>query len=372
MAVPETPKSLKPGETHNFGPIAGTGAPAIGDINATDLGEIVRLPDGRLVAVFGDSFTDGVASGMHYPSVAAEVTIDPRTGQISFGDVLSGPAGSGRELFPIPRKVRRTHPEASFTLPAGTITANGKTYLKVAATDGHLQPTGGSWLVEINDNPGGSPDPADPAHGWTAIEKSYRAWKFRRTPTKEEPWRVTGRRTNAPTQISGYQGANGVHIVADSFDRSRGVSLYRVDDPAAVADPGKWRPLLRNGTYGRCGQLATALISRPGELFGELSFREIEGRPVLSGLNLGGAGVEVRVGTPGRPEDIFSSTPTVVGSMTPGPTHVPYPYSGFIVPDSDGNMPSLDRMGILVSQWTPWGAYNTQLVWVNANQSSSA
>jgi hypothetical protein len=366
-------ETLKPGEVHNVGPVAGTGAPPIGDIDATDLGEIVKLPDGRLVAVFGDSFTQGVAGGQHYPSVAVEVTIDPVTGQLSYRKVLSGPAGSGRELFPIPRKVRIAHPEATFTLPAGTIIANGKTYLKVAATDGHLQPTGGSWLVEVNNNPGGSSDPKDPSHGWTPIDGSYRPWKYRHTPTKDDPWRVTGGSRNAPTQISGYQGSDGkVHIVADSFDRTRGVTMYLVDDPADAADPGTWRPLLRDGIYGRPGRLGTVPISRPGDLFGELSFREIDGRPVLSGLNLGGAGVEVRVGRPGRPEDIFTSAPTVVGSFVPGPAHVPYPYSGFIVPDADGDMPRLDRLGVLVSQWTPWGAYNTQHVWANVTPSRRA
>lgn len=364
--------TLEPGETHNVGPIAGTGAPPIHDdatgrdLNALDLGEIVKLPDGRLVAVFGDSFTDGPGRGDHYPSVAIEATIDPATGQISYGNVLSGPDGSGRELFPIPDSVRQAHPEATFTLPAGTITANGKTYMKVAATDGHLQPTGGSWLVEITNHPGGSADPHDPNHGWTAIDGSYRDWKYDHTPTPEEPWRVTGRPDNAPSQISGYQGSDGrVHIAADSFDRSRGVTMYQVDNPADVADPSKWRPLLPDGNYGHEGQPATRIVSPAGQSFGELSLREIDGRPVLSGLNRDGAGVEVRVGAAGHPEEIFNSIPTVVGGIAPGPAQVPYPYSGFIVPEANGNMPHLDKMGILVSQWTPWGQYNTQQVWAN-------
>ncbi|WP_236980862.1 MULTISPECIES: hypothetical protein [Mycobacterium] len=92
-----------------------TGAPRIHDdvtgldLNALDLGEIVKTPGGQLLAVFGDSFTDGPGRGVHYPSVAVEVTIDPNTGQISYGKV-------------------------KFTLPAGTIVLNGKTYMMVAAT----------------------------------------------------------------------------------------------------------------------------------------------------------------------------------------------------------------------------------------------
>ncbi len=54
----DKPDPLKPGEVRNLGPVAGTGAdPGIPGIGAADLGEVVKLPDGRYVAVFGDSFT---------------------------------------------------------------------------------------------------------------------------------------------------------------------------------------------------------------------------------------------------------------------------------------------------------------------------
>ena len=115
---------------------------------------------------------------------------------------------------------------------------------------------------------------------------------------------------------------------------------------------------------------STTLISLPDQRFGELSFREVDGHPVLSALNLApGRGVEVSVGTPGHPAEVLNAIPVTVGSSVPGPVHVPYPYSGFIVPDANGNMPHLDRMGFLVSQWTPWGEYNTQEVWANATPS---
>ncbi|TGB35816.1 DUF4185 domain-containing protein [Mycolicibacterium peregrinum] len=367
---------LKPGETRNMGPIAGTGSdPGIPGIGAADLGEIVTLPDGRQVAIFGDSFSGPGVQGTHYPSVAVEVKTDPRTGQMTFTKVLTGSDGSNT-IFPIPESVKKEHPEATFTLPAGTIQANGKTYMKVAATDGHLQPTGGSWLVEITNTP---------ENGWTAIgdnhdgkpPTSYQEWKYDHTPTPKEPWKVTGQSDNPPSQISGYQDGDGkVHIAANSFDRSQPVTMYQVDNPADVADPTKWRPLLADGAYGAEGQLSTTPIS--DSKFGELTFREVDGRPVLSGLNLGpGGGVEVYVGSAGHPEGVLDNRPVQVGGFD-GPAKVEAPYGGYIVPNADGSMPHLEKMPILVSQWTP-GAdgvpgtaddkYNTQQVFVNATPS---
>ncbi len=171
---------------------------------------------------------------------------------------------------------------------------------------------------------------------------------------------------NAPSQISGYQDTDGpVHIAADSFDRSRGVTMYQVDNLADVADPNKWRRLLPNGTYGAEGRLATMPISPPDQNFGELSFREIDGRPVLAALNLGGEGVECWRAQSSR-GNIWQRRHTNRGWR-----HWAWPRSGalsvqwFRRPDANGNMPHLDKMGILVSQWTPWGQYNTQQVWAN-------
>ena len=49
--------ALRRGEVRNLGSIAGTDAHgAIPGIGAADLGEVVQLPDGSLVAVFGDCF----------------------------------------------------------------------------------------------------------------------------------------------------------------------------------------------------------------------------------------------------------------------------------------------------------------------------
>ena len=99
--LPGTVPLLARGQARNLGSVAGTGARhGIRGIGAADLGEIVKLPNGRYVAVFGDAFRGRhVGAGPHYPSVAVPVTFDVK-GHCRFGPPLTGPHGSRTVLFP--------------------------------------------------------------------------------------------------------------------------------------------------------------------------------------------------------------------------------------------------------------------------------
>ncbi|WP_234834748.1 DUF4185 domain-containing protein [Mycolicibacterium stellerae] len=124
----------------------------------------------------------------------------------------------------------------------------------VAATR-DLKPTGGSWMVEVGNHA---------ELGWAPIDGTYRAPQ-----------------TSIPSQISGYEAADGnVYIAADSFDRSQGVTMYRVDADN-VTDRSAWQPWTGND-WGTPGQAPVA-VSDPGQTFGELSMREVGGQAVLSG-----------------------------------------------------------------------------------------
>ncbi|WAJ46820.1 DUF4185 domain-containing protein [Mycobacterium sp. Aquia_216] len=321
---------LQPDQARNLGPVAGTGAnPGIPGIGAADLGEVVQLPDGRYVAIFGDSFSgNGAYDGTHYPSVAVPVTFDDQ-GRPHFGEPLTGPDGSPNVLFPPPLQAAGKN-----TLPAGSIRMrDGTTYVMATGTS-NLKPDGGSWLTRVTNDPG---------RGWQPIEGS---------------WRAPGA---GPTQISGFQAADGnVYIAADSFDRSQGVSMYRVD-PSHVADRNAWQPWTGN-SWGPAGQQAMPVSQSP---YGELSFREVDGKAVLSGFNQGTGNVEVRVVN--DPTKALTVGPTVVAQQSnpQGPNFVPQNYGGFILPGS-----TLDNLNLFVSQWntatnTP---YNTQQFEVNANR----
>ena len=308
---------LNPGDARDLGPIAGTGAtPGIPGIGAADLGEVVQLPDGRYVAIFGDSFSGSKAyDGTHYPSVAVPVTFDEQ-GRPHFGEPLTGPDGSPNVLFPAPPQAAGKN-----TLPAGSIRMRGGSTYMMATGTTNLKPDGGSWLTRVTN---------DPASGWQPIEGS---------------WRAPGA---GPTQISGFQAADGnVYIAADSFDRGQGVTMYRVD-PSHVADRSAWQPW--NGTdWGKPGELATNPLTTPGAQFGELSFREVDGRPVLSGFNAtaGPGAVQVYV-SDGNPTEIFDNTPTVAArnDNLHTPVSILQPYGGYILPGS-----TLNDLNLFVSQW---------------------
>ncbi|MFV8234184.1 DUF4185 domain-containing protein [Mycobacteroides chelonae] len=339
----------------NRGAVAGTDNPnAIPGIRAADLGEVVQLPNGQYVAVFGDSYGNPEVGGEgnpHYSSVAVPVTFDEK-GQPHFGAPLNGTTlnpGLPNEvqgsspLFPMPQAAINNG--ANNTLPAGSITTrDGRTLMMVVGTNTSegLNPRGGSWLVEVNN---------DPAKGWKPIEGSYREW----TPNSDPGPGHAGVGTSTaslPTQVSGYQGSDGkVYIAADAFDRSQGVSMYRVD-PEHIADRGSWQPYNGNNTWGTAGQPATTTITQQGQNWGEISFREIDGKPVLAGTNFnsenGGTGiptVEVRVGD--NPISVTGGNPTVVMNNAPGSANnVPAPYGGYILPGS-----TLDNVGLFGSQW---------------------
>ncbi len=328
---------LKPGEVRDLGPIAGTGGiPGIPGIGAADLGEVVEVPGqpGKYLAIFGDSFSGNkVGEGEHYRSVAVPVTFDA-DGRPHFGAPLTGPENSGHELFTMPGEAIKAG--ISDTLPAGTITLGDKTYMMVTGTTGNLKPAA-SWLVEVS---------GDPGKGWTMVPGSYRA------------------ASEAPTQISGYKGSDGkVYIAADSFDRSRGITMYRAD-PGNVFDRSTWQPWNGND-WGKPGQQAIQLTTNR---YGELSFREIGGKPVLSGFDVDAhqGSIEVRVGA--NPTEMFgSNVPTTLVAQNgdpAAPKFIPQPYGGYILPGS-----TLDDLKLFASQWNtlkdangvPFGTpYNTR------------
>jgi len=353
---PDTGNQVPPNGVKNLGPIAGTGAhPGIPGIGAADLGEIVELPDGRLVAVFGDSFKGDKVGGPdneHYRSVAVPIVGWDKDGRPIFGQPFNSPGGPGTPniLFPPPPEALAIDPNTN-PLPAGSFQANGKTYMMVSGTSG-LKPTAGSWLVEVSN---------DPSKGWQPVPGSWRP---------SQP----GVANNPPTQISGYQGKDGmVYIAGDSFDRSQGVTMYRVD-PANATDRNAWQPWTGNG-WGQPGQAPLA-VSPIGARYGELSFREVDGHPVLSAFNStpNVNQVEVRVGGD-VPTDIFKGGAPIVAAQQSAPAAPGYvfqPYGGYIMPGS-----TLDDLNILVSQWNtqngpdgvPLGApYDTQQVQVNASR----
>ena len=238
------------------------------------------------------------------------------------------------------------------TLPAGSVRVNGTTFMLVVGTN-QLRPEGGSWLVEVTDDPG---------RGWKPVKRS---------------WRPGNHANRGQSQISGYQGKDGkVYIVADSFDRSQRVTLYR-SDPDTFTDRSAWQPYvqLSDGSTD-WGVPGREPITISATRFGELSFREVDDVAVLSGFNVrNGPDGAVEIWVADEPTDIFSKGAMTVIMQQHDPNalnFVPQNYGGYIVPGS-----SLKFMNIFGSQWNttndahgiPIGApYNTQQVIANVSR----
>ncbi|MGU3497697.1 DUF4185 domain-containing protein [Mycobacterium sp. C31M] len=322
LLAPPAHAELAPGQVVMLGPVAGTGT-STGDygIGATDLCEFMEFPS-RLLQVCGDSFAgQAVGFGGWYSPVALHVDPDSITGDLR----ITGVSGVDEPLLADP-----TPPGAS-QLPAGVVSINRENYLLVTTTN-QLRPTG-SRLVK-----------ADAAKGnWPTVADSER--------TGGDQSQISGYYDPVPTPDSerGW-----VYIVADNFDRSAPVTLYRVA-PQDFTDRAAWQGW---STVDGWGHPPTPLWTDP---VGEMSIRQIDGRTVLSYFNAGTGNMEVRVAN--DPTQLGSAPVTTVVLAGPWPdrpedlpaphdNRLAQPYGGYISPAS-----TLDELRVFVSQWntTPRG-----------------
>jgi hypothetical protein len=313
---------LAPGQVLRLGPVAGTGTPT-GDygIGATDLCEFMEFPSG-ILQVCGDSFAgQGVGYGGWYSPVALHVQTDS----------IDDPAGvryDGVTGVDVPLLADPAPPGTS-QLPAGVVQINRENYLLVTTTSALVPQS--SRLVK-----------ADAAHGlWPTVPGSQR----------DVLW-AQGRQS----QISGYYDPiptpdsprGWVYIVANNFDRSGPVELYRVA-PQDFTDRGSWQAWSSTAGWGHP---PTPLWP---DRVGEMSVRQIDGKTVLSYFNATTGNMEIRVADDPTGLGTAPVTTVVFASDWPDPAeHLPpptdnrlaQPYGGYLSPGS-----TLDEVRVFVSQW---------------------
>lgn len=317
---------LAPGQAIRIGPAAGTGTPTRDyGIGATDLCEFMEFPSG-ILQVCGDSFAgQGVGFGGWYSPIALHVDTD------SIGDPggvrYDGVTGVYKPLL------ADATPPGSSQLPAGIVQINRENYMLVTTTKSLVPAT--SRLVKANAAQG----------NWPTVPKS------------ERPAEYAGGRQS---QISGYYDpiptpdspSGWVFIVANDFDRSAPVELYRVT-PQNFTDRSTWQAW--SGLPGADGGWGKAPTPLWNDAVGEMSVRQIDGKAVLSYFNATTGNMEVRVaahptglGTapvttvvfaadwPDRPDDL----------PPPHDNRLAQPYGGYISPGS-----TIDEVRVFVSQW---------------------
>jgi hypothetical protein len=319
-------RPLALGQAMRIGPVAGTGtATADYGIGATDLCEFMEFPSG-ILQICGDSFPgQGVGFGRDYSPVALHVDTDSIND--AAGIRYDGVTGVDKPLLAEP-----TLPGTS-QLPAGIVEINRVNYLLVTTTKDLVPQT--SRLVK----------PAAGQGNWPTVPKS------------ERPADYAGGRQ---TQISGYYDpiptsdspSGWVYIVANNFNRSTPAQLYRAT-PQSFSDRASWQGWSSlPGRNGGWGKPPTPLW---GDMVGEMSIRQIDGKTVLSYFNSSTGNMEVRVaddptrlGTAPATTVVFASSWPQPAEMLPPPEDIrlAQPYGGYISPGS-----TLDELRVFISQW---------------------
>jgi hypothetical protein len=313
---------LAPGQVMRIAPTAGTGTPTSDyDIGATDLCEFMEFPSG-ILQVCGDSFAgQGVGFGPWHSPIALHVdtdSVDEPTGVR-----YDGVTGVGKPLLAEPT------PPGWSQLPAGVVQINRENYMMVTTTkDLQVQ---SSRLVK-----------ATPLQGnWPTVPKSQRDLAYE-----------GGRQS----QISGYYDpiprpdspSGWVYIVANNFDRSGPVVLYR-SKPQTFTDRASWQGWSSQAGWGK---QPTALWQ---DRVGEMSIRQIDGQTVLSYFNASTGNMEVRVANDPTGLGAAPVTTVVFASVWPDPAEdlpppednrLAQPYGGYISPGS-----TLDELRVFISQW---------------------
>jgi Domain of unknown function (DUF4185) len=317
-------RPLAAGEVMRIGPTAGTGTPTRDyGIGATDLCAFMEFPT-EVLQVCGDSFAgQGVGFGGYYSPIALRV--DTSSVDDPAGVRYTGVTGMAEPLLADPT------PAGASQLPGGVVQINRQNYLLVT-TAKELVPQN-SRLVK-----------AEPTQGlWQTLPGSVRDAAY-----------MSGQQS----QISGYydpiptaESPTGwVYIVADNFDRSQPVMLFRVA-PENFGDRSHWQGWA-SGPDGGWNKPPTPLW---GDLIGEMSFKQIEGKAVLSYFNASTGNMEVRVADDPTSLGAAPVTTVVQHDDWPDPAEslpppednrLAQPYGGYISPGS-----TLDELRVFVSQW---------------------
>lgn len=304
-----------PGLTDRFG------------IGGTDLGVVATAPDGRLVAVFGDTFDHATVGG---PGWRSPIVLFADPTSVPTGLRWTGSGGDRAEyacqLIDYPRSGFLRRPEVSTILPTDLITVGNTMYLHVMACQG---------LGNVR---------------WTEILASTdNGLSWKRTGAK---W--PGSVCQGLFQMLTWELADDGYIYAytTGFRRDAGLLLHRV--PAdKLTDPNAWQPWGFAEDQWAWGNNAT--LTLPGAL-GELCLRRIAGPTgrsywLLVFFDAGDYRIDaLLLDSPNA--NLYEAPRTTVlsgsawGRENHATGHVAQLYGGYIVPGS-----SLSELHLVVSQW---------------------
>jgi len=302
-----------PGRTDRFG------------VGGTDLGATVTAPDGRLVSVFGDTFSRAGVGGRGWRSPVV-LFADPAS--LRTGLEWTGSAGRGERARQVVRYVHhgvrrwgRRWRRVTTVLPTDLLTIGDTIYLHVMVC---------RELGNVR---------------WTELHRST---------DSGVTWRPTGVRWRADHHGGLFQmltwelGDDGwVYAFTTGFQRAHGLLLHRVRADR-ITEPEQWESWgLRDGAWA-WGSPPTVVLAGA---FGELSLRRVQGRWLLAAFDHGAYRMDVHV-LDSPTADLYRAPSATVlrGCDWEDEDHavgrVAQLYGGYIVPGS-----TLAELHLVVSQW---------------------
>lgn len=298
-----------PGYTDQFG------------IGGTDLGTMALAPDGRLVAVFGDTFDQARVGGPGWRSPVM-LFADPTTART--GIEWTGPPGSNtyaQQALDYQHDSMISGQQVSTVIPTDIITIGNTMYLHVMVCQG---------IGNVH---------------WTEIHRST---------DNGETWQPTGatwpgnEHAGLFQMLTWAQGDDGyVYAFSTGFQRNQGLILQRV--PAdRLTDPTAWEGWGFRGGAWAWGNPPTIALTGA---YGELCLRRVDDRWLLAFFDAGNYRIDV-LDLAHPTSNLYEVDRHTVLRGTSwrreqhASGHVAQLYGAYIVPGS-----TLDDLHLVVSQW---------------------
>ncbi|MET9802376.1 DUF4185 domain-containing protein [Streptomyces sp. NPDC006368] len=283
-------------------------------MEATDLGVPVRVPDGRLLFVFGDTFEEArVGGGWWRSPVALYGHLGAPGGQVVWTGAVGG--RHARQLWPYDHN----GPEYSTVVPSDVITLGDTVYLHAMVNKG----LGTVVRTEIwrSDDSGAT---------WVHTGAVF-------------PPGLHGGMFQLLTWALGDDGH--VHVLSTGFQRDKPVILHRVR-PERLTDPAAYEPWGLAGGSWAWGNPPTPVLDGR---FGEMCLRPLDGRWLLTWFNEGDYRIDGLVADHPASDLRAAHRRTLLWGTAWGQeddTHVAQLYGGYVIPGS-----TLDDLHLSVSQW---------------------
>ncbi len=303
-----------PGETTRFG------------MEATDLGIPVRMPDGKLLFIFGDTFKEARVGAGDWRSPVGLISVTKNLDEgVTFSSAAGTDPGYARQLLPYTHGATVNGKIVGTVLPTDSLVIGKRIYLHVMV----CQELGKVHWTEIH-----------------VSEDNGRTWRHTGTNIPGDKWDGRFQMITWETGDDGF-----VYVYSTGFQRDKGIILSRVPK-GKITDPDAYEPWGVSKNRRGWGNDPTEILAGR---FGELNLRRIEDRWILTFFDAGRYRIDSLVfQTPTA--DLLAAPRTTVcqGGAWDGEsdTVVAQLYGGYMIPGS-----TLRNFHVVVSQW------NTQKGW---------